>query len=65
MDGREMVRAMKAQPELASIPVMLLSSADRLEEEARQLGAQGALKKPIDVTAMLTAIAESRGPAHA
>jgi PAS domain S-box-containing protein len=60
MDGRAFVREVKARAALADIPVLLLSSSEKVEEEARELGVAGALKKPVDVPAMLSAIKSSR-----
>jgi len=60
MDGRALVREVKARPALADIPVLLLSSSAHVEDAARELGVAGALKKPVDVPAMLSAIASSR-----
>ena len=51
---------LKARPNLAGIPVLLISSAARLDEEARALGAAGAFQKPVDLATILSAIASSR-----
>src|SRR5690606_36503221 len=39
MDGRGVVERMRAQPELAATPVILLVAADRSESDAPKLGA--------------------------
>jgi PAS domain S-box-containing protein len=63
MDGRELARAMKERPQLAQIPVLLISSQDKLEDEAQKLGVAGTLKKPLDLGVVLSAIERSRVPA--
>jgi PAS domain S-box-containing protein len=56
MDGRQLMHVLKERSDLRRIPVFLLSSAERLDEEVAQLGAVGALKKPPDMNALLDAI---------
>ena len=48
MDGLELARAMRDDPDLRSIPVIIISSDPALsrEEEFRQLGAIGYVEKP-------------------
>lgn len=50
---------------LAGIPVLLVSSAGDLSDQAALLGAAGCLEKPIDVTHLMREVrrfAEPRGP---
>jgi CheY-like chemotaxis protein len=46
--GWEVAAELSANPELSSIPVVLLSGTDDVEEQARILGVTGFLRKPID-----------------
>jgi len=57
MSGWELCAALKRDPRLGSIPIVLLSAAPDLEEEAAALGVAGYLKKPIHADALLDAIA--------
>jgi len=56
MSGRELCAALRADPRLASIPVVLLSAAPDLEEEASLLGTAGCIKKPVDADALVEVI---------
>jgi CheY-like chemotaxis protein len=49
MDGCEVSRALKKDPELADIPVILFSSADEREIRWRAAGADAFLQKPFDL----------------
>lgn len=51
MDGREVLRAIKEDPELRAIPVVVLTTSDveRDVESSYQSGAAGYAVKPIDV----------------
>ncbi|MBL8950225.1 MAG: hybrid sensor histidine kinase/response regulator, partial [Myxococcaceae bacterium] len=48
MTGQELVAALKAEPALAAIPVVLVSNSPGLEQEAKALGVAGSLPKPFD-----------------
>ena len=50
LDGLQVLCLMKADPELADIPVVILSSSREESdvEQARQLGAQAYIVKPVD-----------------
>jgi CheY-like chemotaxis protein len=58
MEGWETLRRLKGAPELADIPVIMLTSpADRpLVPELLTMGAAGTLMKPFNETALLDAI---------
>lgn len=58
MDGWQFRSAQLADPRLARIPVLVLSAHVDAERAAQQLGALALLRKPIDVEALLRAIAE-------
>ena len=70
MSGSEFRLVQKVDPELGRIPVVLLSADGRMEEKARVLETDGAIKKPIDLPDLLSAIERFRaaagpGPTHA
>ena len=56
MSGWELCATLRDDPRLASIPVVLLSGAPDLEEEAAQLGVAGYLKKPVHAEVLLDTI---------
>ncbi|CAA7613509.1 response regulator [Magnetospirillum sp. UT-4] len=58
MNGREVLAAMKAHPELASIPVVVLTTSDveRDVVSSYSLGASGYITKPVDAGDLFTAI---------
>jgi CheY-like chemotaxis protein/two-component sensor histidine kinase len=64
-NGRELIHAMKGRAHLAEIPVVLLSNAEWLEDEAARLGAAGAIRKPIDPTNLLAVVDACGGGARA
>ena len=49
VDGLEILRRVKAAPDLATIPVVMLTTSDRVEEveEAYRLGANSYITKPV------------------
>jgi CheY-like chemotaxis protein len=55
MDGEEVCRVLKADPELASIPILLLTTG-RNEEGALAAGADGTIPKPITRQKVLHAL---------
>lgn len=61
MSGFEVLRWIRSQKSLESIPVLMLSSSDdpRDLDTARELGAQGFLKKHPSIEAMITVIEEA------
>lgn len=58
MDGREFLAAIKQQPDLHDIPVVVLttSEAERDIVVSYDLGAAGYVTKPVDVTQFMAAI---------
>jgi two-component system chemotaxis response regulator CheY len=60
MDGAEFRRTQRNDPALADLPVVLLSADARLDEKARALQVQGAVRKPIDL-AQLYGVIEGIG----
>ena len=53
MDGRQLVKAMRADRLLAGIPFILVSAAFGLEEACRSLSALGCFSKPYDIHALV------------
>lgn len=60
MNGSEFRLAQKRDPALSQVPVVLLSADARMREKAVALDAAGALRKPIDLPALLTLIGRFR-----
>ena len=57
MDGFEFRRAQLADPELASIPVFVVSAGAYVKEaDARRLGMETYLRKPMDIDAFMHAV---------
>jgi len=52
LNGMELLRVIKADPRLAHIPVVIMSSVDR-ESEARELGCAAFIPKPFTLEIML------------
>lgn len=59
MDGFELVRALRADPQLADLPVIMITSriAERHRQVARELGVRHYLGKPYDESELLGLIA--------
>jgi len=53
MDGSAVVRALDGDPELASIPVLILSAAS---DPMPRIARHGVLRKPVDLDALLDAV---------
>lgn len=58
MNGRELLQALKADPQLAAIPVVMLTTSDveRDVVESYKLGASGYITKPVDIEQFINAI---------
>ena len=56
MDGVEFRQAQRQDPLLAPIPVVVMSAAENIQEQAPLLAADASLPKPIDFDALLTTI---------
>ena len=58
LDGSAVVRLLKAEPETAEIPIVLMSAARTIRAQTDQLQeADAALSKPFDIEALLTQVA--------
>jgi CheY-like chemotaxis protein len=60
MSGSEFRMVQKVDPALGKIPVVLLSADGRMEEKARVLETDGAIRKPIDLGELLSTIERFR-----
>ena len=56
MDGWTMKSALRGDPSLTELPVVLVSDAPELEREALSMGAVGYVRKPIDVDKLFAAV---------
>jgi CheY-like chemotaxis protein len=56
MDGAAFRHAQQQDPALASIPIVVLSGAEDIEEQAPLLDAAAYLSKPIDFPALLSVV---------
>jgi CheY-like chemotaxis protein len=56
MDGWQLRRALLDRPAFASVPVVVLSGAAGVHNEARNLGAVGYFTKPFSIRALLETI---------
>lgn len=65
MNGTEFRLAQKADPRLRHFPVVLLSADGRMDEKARLLQADGAVRKPIDLSELLQTIHRFESPQEA
>lgn len=57
LDGFEFIAAMRAEPQLRSIPVIFLTSAMDSEHRGKELGAVGYVAKPIRADKLLSLVA--------
>jgi two-component system, chemotaxis family, chemotaxis protein CheY len=58
MDGEELVRALRASPQLRTIPVVIMSGHNNAREKSRTSCVRGCLVKPVDVDILLRAVQE-------
>jgi CheY-like chemotaxis protein len=56
MDGEEVCRRCQGDPELADIPLVIVSAAVGREERVRRLGAAGSLEKPVRIDTLLDVV---------
>jgi CheY-like chemotaxis protein len=62
MSGSEFRMVQKVDPALRHLPVVLLSADGRMDEKARALEVDGAIRKPIDLDELLAVIERFRAP---
>lgn len=65
MDGPQFREAQLSEPELASIPVIIISADRKVEEKARALGARDYAVKPLDPDRLVSLVAHSANPPEA
>lgn len=63
MPAEEFVRVLQTSPQLAEIPVIVLSAVRDLQTRSRELGVAGALAKPYDVDSLLDLVRAHAGKA--
>ncbi len=56
MNGAQVLEAIRADPALAALPVVLVTADVRIEEKSRAAGLNGALKKPVDLETLFQVI---------
>jgi DNA-binding response OmpR family regulator len=56
MSGDEVIRAMRGEPTLETVPILILSGEPIDPHELELLGANGAVQKPFDVLALVEQI---------
>ena len=56
MDGREFRREQQSDPELADIPVVILSAHANVEDAAKAMHVSEALRKPVQLDALMNVI---------
>jgi len=59
LDGFEFVAAMRAEPTLAAVPVIFLTSLEEGGTRGKELGAAGYLTKPVRADKLLEMVARS------
>ncbi|WP_437592432.1 response regulator [Sorangium sp. So ce1000] len=60
LNGWEFLALMRQEPELAGIPVAILSGVDSLDAKAATLDACALLKKPLDLDTLLAVVAQTQ-----
>jgi two-component system chemotaxis response regulator CheY len=58
LNGLELVRAMRNDPSLSSMPVIFVTSHEEHAGRARELGAVGFLRKPVRADDLLATVAQ-------
>jgi putative two-component system response regulator len=63
LDGYDTCAALKADPQTASIPVLLVSATTdaRVTEQAKRVGAAAVLRKPVRMNELQRAISQALG----
>ena len=56
MDGEELVSALKPNPKLCGIPVVVMSGHNNARQKTQALGVAGCLVKPVDVDILLSTV---------
>lgn len=53
LEGQEMMKLIKKEKDLLTIPIILVSAINGLEKKAKKLGANGFINKPFDMNLLL------------
>lgn len=61
MNGAEVVRALRGEPELAGLPILILSGERMSRDEVVDMQADGAVLKPFDITDLIEQIRKHVG----
>ncbi len=56
LDGQAVVEAMRRDPMLATVPVVVLSGHQAAHEQAERLGVAGCLVKPVELSELLETV---------
>jgi CheY-like chemotaxis protein len=56
MSGEEAIQAIRAEPGLSQVPILILSGEQVSRREIEQVGADGAVQKPFDLTELISQI---------
>ena len=62
MDGYEFRRQQELDPKIGAIPVVIMSGGDDIQIQKLKIGAVGAIKKPFDVSSLLSVVRRSCSP---
>jgi two-component system phosphate regulon response regulator PhoB len=60
--GEEVFRRVRAEPNTAAIPIIIMSAANRVRERAEALGARHWFAKPLDIYELFAAIERVLAP---
>jgi two-component system response regulator MprA len=64
LDGEGFLKAMRSDPSLADIPVVILTAHPGAQLKATELGAAGCLRKPVEIDDLLATVERARPQAH-
>ena len=56
MSGDELIRALRGEPGFGGLPILIISGQSVSPDELATLGADGAILKPFDITALIAQI---------
>ena len=60
MDGWEFAATIRSEPDLAAIPIVVMSGLEKPEVNAALLGAKGYLKKPLSLSQLIEVVSKAR-----
>src|SRR5829696_690559 len=63
MNGAEVARALRAEPDFGRVPILILSGEPMSSAELAAMQADGAVMKPFDITALIEQIRKHLGVA--